>query len=305
MVDLKSIRQPVVAGQFYPRNKQELIQQIKECFLDSRGSGYIPDIKQGNKKIIGIIVPHAGFIYSGAIATHAYSCLAENGFADTFIILGPNHTGRGSGVSIMTNGSWKTPLGDVPINSEVAKNIYKGIIDLDEAAHSFEHSIEVQLPFIQFLAKDRNFDFVPICLMMQDSDTSLEIGNILADVIKKTKKSVVIIASSDFSHAGFNYMSMPPVGMKVEAFAEKQDKQAINHILKMDPENLIKTIQEKNITMCGYGPVSCLLVAAKKLGASNVDLLKYGTSCEVYPGTSCVGYGAITIYDKRLKKPRI
>lgn len=293
---MKTIREPVVAGQFYPGKKEDLINQIKQCFLDSRGIGYIPQIKPGDKKIIGIIVPHAGFIYSGAIATHAYAFLAENGFADTFVILGPNHSGQGSGVSIVKEGSWKTPLGEVPINSEIANKLYSGIIDLDETAHSFEHSIEVQLPFIQFLAKERNFDFVPICLMMQDYETSVEIGTILAKLMKETKKSIVIIASSDFSHAGFNYMSMPPAGIGVAEFAKKQDKEAIDQILKMDPENLIKTVHEKNITMCGYGPVSSLLVAAKKLGAKNVNLLRYGTSCEVYESSSCVGYGAIAIY---------
>jgi AmmeMemoRadiSam system protein B len=286
----------VVAGQFYEGSKQELENQIKECFLDSRGFGYIPEIKPGEKKIIGIVVPHAGFIYSGAIATHAYSVLAENGFADTFIILGPNHSGQGSGVSIMTDGAWKTPLGEVKINSNIAKKLYKGIIDKDVSAHMFEHSIEVQLPFLQFIAKDKDLDFVPICMMMQDFDTSIEIGEILAEVINQEDKSIVIVASSDFSHAGFNYMSMPPPGMKVEEYAEKQDKNAIANILNMDPENLINRVHQDNITMCGYGPISSMLVAAKKLRASKVELLKYGTSCEVIQSSSCVGYGALVVY---------
>ncbi len=296
MVSLKSIREPVVADQFYPGNKQALFDQIKDCFLDSRGVGKLPMIKQGGKKIIGLVVPHAGFIYSGAIASYSYLYLAENGFADTFIILGPNHSGRGSGVSVMTEGIWKTPLGEVPINSEVALKLHTGMIDKDEMAHSYEHSIEVQLPFLQFIAENKKFDFVPICMMMQDYETSSEIGNVLADVIKKSKENIVVIASSDFSHAGFNYMSMPPPGMKVEEYAEKQDELAISKILKMNSEGLINTVHQNNITMCGYGPVSAMIVAAKKLGATKGELLKYGTSCDVYPSSSCVGYGAIVIY---------
>ncbi|MFW6120410.1 MAG: MEMO1 family protein [Petrotogales bacterium] len=293
---METIRKAVVAGQFYAGTEDSLQKQIKECFLDERGCGKLPQISQGKKNIRGVVVPHAGYIYSGVIASHAYFQLAANGFADTFIILGPNHSGMGSGVSVMTEGIWETPLGEVPINAEIAKQIHKGIVDKDETAHSAEHSIEVQLPFLQFMARGHGFDFVPISLMMQDYDTAHEVGNILADAIKKSEQKIVIIASSDFSHAGFNYRSMPPPGMKVEYYAEKQDKLAISKILEMDPEGLIKTVQSKNITMCGYGPVSAMLVAAKELGATQAELLKYGTSYDVYPGSSCVGYGALAIY---------
>ena len=286
----------MVAGQFYSGTERSLREQVKECFLDARGCGELPEIGRDGKNIMGVVVPHAGFVYSGSIASHSYFELAKNGFADTFIILGPNHSGSGSGVSVMTEGAWETPLGDVPINASLAEKIHTGIVDKDETAHAHEHSIEVQLPFLQFVAKDRMFDFVPICMMMQDYETSSELGNILADAIKKSGKNIVIIASSDFSHAGFNYMSMPPSGMKVEEYADKQDKLAIPKILEMDPEGLVKTVQANNITMCGYGPVSAMLVAAKTLGATKAELLKYGNSCEVYPSTSCVGYGALVIY---------
>ena len=286
----------MVAGQFYSGTESSLREQVKECFLDARGCRELPEIGQGGKNIRGVVVPHAGFVYSGAIASHSYFQLAKNGFADTFIVLGPNHTGRGSGVSVMIDGQWKTPLGDVPINTSLAEKIYTGIVDKDETAHTHEHSIEVQLPFLQFVAKDKMFDFVPVCMMMQDYETAHEIGTILADAIKKSEKNIVIIASSDFSHAGFDYMSMPPPGLKVEEYAEKQDKLAISKILAMDPEGLVKTVRTNNITMCGYGPVSAMLVAAKTLGATKAELLKYGNSCEVYPSTSCVGYGALVIY---------
>ncbi|MDH7506619.1 MAG: MEMO1 family protein [Candidatus Thermoplasmatota archaeon] len=293
---MEKIRKPAVAGQFYEANKISLLERIKECFLDDRGPGRFPKITKGDKKVKGLVVPHAGYIYSGAIAAHAYYFLTINGFAETFIIIGPNHTGMGSGVAVMTEGIWQTPLGEVPINNNLAKNLFKGIIDKDENAHYYEHSIEVQLPFLQFCSENKKFDFVPICMAMQDFETSDEIGRIIAEAVKKENKNVVIIASSDFSHAGFNYMNMPSDGLRVDYYAEKQDKRAIKQILELNPAGLIKTVQLNNISMCGYGPVAAMLTASKILGAKKAELLKYGTSYEVHPSTSCVGYGALAVY---------
>jgi MEMO1 family protein len=292
---METIRNAAVAGQFYPENEKSLKQQIEECFLDKRGIGAIPSIKKVGNNLKGLVVPHAGFVYSGAIASHSYARLAEQGFADTFIILGPNHTGVGSGVSVMTEGVWKTPLGTVPLDSSLAQIISTGIIDRDATAHTFEHSIEVQLPFLQYVARGRKFEFVPVCMMMQDYETVQEVGNILAEASQKSKKNIVLIASSDFSHAGFNYQSTPPKGMRVDTYAEKQDSLAIQRILALDPKGLIQTVEEHNITMCGYGPVASMLFAAKRLGATKAELLKYGTSYDVHPGSSCVGYGAIAV----------
>jgi len=293
---LEKVRRPAVSGQFYEGDKDSLIDRIEECFLDERGVGSLPKISKGEKKVIGVIVPHAGFIYSGAIASHSYDFIAKNNFADTFILIGPNHTGMGSGVSIMSEGIWQTPLGKIPINEKIGKELVTGIIDKDETAHMHEHSLEVQLPFLQYCGKDLDFDFVPICMAMQDFETAEEVGIAISDAIKTSEGNVVIVASSDFSHAGFNYSSMPPPDMRVDEYAEKQDKLAIEKILKMDPVGLIDTVYANNITMCGYGPVASMLVAAKILGAKNVELLKYGTSYEVQPSTSCVGYGAIAVY---------
>ena len=293
---MEKVRKPAVAGQFYDGNKANLEQKIKEYFLDERGPGKLPEVNQVKKNVKGLVVPHAGYIYSGAIAANSYYYLSKNGFADTFIILGPNHTGMGSGVSIMTEGSWETPLGTAPINKTLAKKLWTGIINKDQIAHMHEHSIEVQLPFLQFCARDKKFDFIPICMAMQDFETSEEVGNILANAIKDTDEKIVIIASSDFSHAGFNYASMPPSGVRVDKYAEKQDKLAIEKILEIDPKGLIDTVHKNNITMCGYGPVAVMLAASKMLGAKQVELLKYGTSYEVQPSSSCVGYGALAVY---------
>lgn len=292
---MEKIRSPAVAGQFYPGTEQTLRQQLEECFREKRGVGRVPTLVKGNTILKGLVVPHAGYIFSGAIASHAYARLAETGFADTFIILGPNHTGMGSGVSVMTEGAWNTPLGTVPIDSSLASSIATGIIDTDPSAHTYEHSVEVQLPFLQYISQGKRFEFVPICMMMQDYDTAKEVGDIVANALQKTKKHVVIIASSDFSHVGFNYRSMPPEGLRVDKYAEQQDKLAIDQILRLDPKGLVQTVEEHDITMCGYGPVAAMLTAAKKLGATRAELLKYGTSYAVHPDSSCVGYGAITI----------
>ena len=293
---MEKVRKPTVDGQFYDGNITYLEQSIRECFLDKRGPGNLPEISQSKKNIKGLVVPHAGYIYSGDIATNSYYYLSKNGFADTFIILGPNHTGMGSRVSIMTDGSWETPLGKVPINENLAEKLNKDIIEKDQIAHMNEHSIEVQLPFLQFCARDRKFDFIPICMFIQDFETSEKIGKILANAIKDIDENVTIIASSDFSHAGFNYASMPPSGIRVDEYAKKQDKLAIEKILDMDSKGLIDTVHKNNITMCGYGPVAAMLSASKILGAMQAELLKYGTSYEVQPSNSCVGYGALAVY---------
>jgi AmmeMemoRadiSam system protein B len=292
---MEKIRNPAVAGQFYPGAEKTLRQQIEACFLDKRGPGTIPTSVKGTPSLKGCVVPHAGYIFSGAIASHVYAQLAQTGFADTFVILGPNHTGVGSGVAVMTEGAWRTPLGTVSVDSTLAHAIVSGIIDQDSSAHMYEHSIEVQLPFLQYIGQGRKFEFVPICMMMQDYDTARETGDILAAAIQKSRKPTVIIASSDFSHAGFNYQSMPPAGVRVDKYAETQDAFAIERILALDPAGLIQTVEEHHITMCGYGPVATMLIAAKKLGATRAELLKYGTSYAVHPDSSCVGYGAITV----------
>jgi hypothetical protein len=291
-----AIRTAVVAGQFYKGTQEGLTNQLKDCFLERRGYGTLPQIQKKTPSVKGLVVPHAGYQFSGPIASHAYATLAHHGFADTFIVLGPNHTGQGSGVSVITEGAWQTPLGDVPINSSLAKKLHTGIIDSDNGAHRYEHSIEVQLPFLQFISEDRFFDFVPLCMMMQDYETAVEVGTLLAKVCETANKNVCIIASSDFSHAGFNYRSMPPEGMRVDTYAEQQDTLAIEQILKLDPKGLITTVHEHAISMCGSGPVAAMLVATTKLSATKAELLKYGNSYEVYPNTSCVGYGALQVY---------
>jgi len=276
------IRKPYVANAFYAGTKTSLTKQITDCFTHPFGPGQVPKIhQQGPRRILGIVCPHAGYMYSGPVAANGYSKLATDGQPDVCIILGPNHSGLGSGLSIETEGAWETPVGITRINSDLAKRIQKSssIIDIDETAHASEHSIEVQLPFLQYLFKDA-IEFVPICMMMQDFTTSVEVAR---TIVESTKgKNVVIIASSDFTH------------YEPQADANRKDKEAIDAILKLDDKQLNELGDSNRVTMCGYGPITTLIVAAKMLGNVRADLLAYKTSGDITGDKSAVvGYSSL------------
>ncbi|HHF56707.1 MAG TPA: AmmeMemoRadiSam system protein B [Thermoplasmatales archaeon] len=273
-------RKAVVAGHFYEGKKERLIEEIKECFL--KGPGKLPEVKKNGGKIKGLVVPHAGYMYSGYVAAFAYYEIAQD-FPDKFIILGPNHHGYGASVAIMSEGTWETPLGEIEI-AEDARKYCRGIIKDDEIAHRYEHSIEVQLPFLQFLSSD--FTFIPICFGWQDWDTVKEAADIL-----KEAEDAVFIASSDFSHVNFSGFPTPD---DIDEFVKKKDMLAIEKILQLDAKGLVEIVEEKNITMCGYGAVATMLEALKGR-AREAKLLKYATSYDIEPGTYCVGYAAIAI----------
>ncbi len=237
----------------------------------------------GPRVIVGLVCPHAGYMYSGPVAANAYYCLALDGAVDLFVVLGPNHHGVGSGVAIMKSGVWRTPLGDVEVDTEVATEIVSksGMVDVDDSAHVYEHSLEVQLPFLQYVY-GASFKFVPICFLMQDLETCKEVGQALAEALKD--KNAVIIASTDMTH------------YEPQKRAAEKDGKAIDAMLKMDEELLYSTIESHNISMCGYGPVIALLTAAKAMGASKVELLRYATSGDVAGDKSAVvGYAALAL----------
>jgi hypothetical protein len=220
-------------------------------------------------------------MYSGPVAANGYSKLATDGQPDVCIILGPNHTGIGSGLSIQTEGAWETPIGITRVDSDLAKRIQKSssLIDIDERAHASEHSIEVQLPFLQFLFKE-TMEFVPICMMMQDLTTSRELAKA---IVENTKgKNVAIIASSDFTH------------YEPQADANRKDREAIDAILKLDDEQLNELGESNHVTMCGYGPITTLIAAAKMLGNVSAELLAYKTSGDITGDKSAVvGYSSL------------
>ena len=275
-------RPPAQAGTFYPDTEGALRTQIQSCFLHHLGPRSIPSVPATtDDKLVGIVAPHAGYDYSGPVAANSYHRLASSGLKESMIILGPNHTGYGSGVSTMTDGQWATPLGEVPISSSLASSITRlsGLIDNEEEAHRREHSIEVQLPFLQFIYP-RRFQFVPICMMLQDLETSIEIGEAIAKA--STGTGAMLIASSDWTH----YES--------HESAKKKDMEAIKAVLEMDEKKFQNTIEEKQVSACGYGPVTAVLHASKILGAKHAKLLSYQTSGDTAGNKrSVVGYAAI------------
>jgi AmmeMemoRadiSam system protein B len=287
------MRLPAVAGQFYAGSEERLIKQIEACYMHRLGPKKIPKItKSAKRNIKGLVVPHAGYAYSGPIAAHSFYSLAKDGLPESFIILGPNHTGFGSVVAL-TEDDFKMPLGKVNVDKELVKLLWKGIIDNDPNSHKYEHSIEVQLPFIQHLTK--NFKFVPISLSMQDFKTVTEVGEIIAEAVKKSGRDVVVVASSDFTHCGQMYGQVPGGGLSAGAWAAKQDEKAIKAILQLEPKALIRNVRQYDITMCGYGPVIAMLTASMKLGAKKSTLLKYASSFDIQPGENAVGYAAIKV----------
>jgi len=278
------IRKPAVAGLFYEGTPESLKKRLEWCFKHKLGPGKLPKVNpQGSRRIVGLIVPHAGYMYSGPVAANAYYALALDGIPEIFIILGPNHQGVGSLIATCESEVWQTPLGDVLVDTRLAKEIVKesGIVDIDDEAHKYEHSIEVQLPFLQYIYGS-NFKIVPIAMMLQDMESSRILGNALAKVLKEF--NAVIIASSDFTH------------YEPHDVAKSKDMKAIEKILRLDPEGLFDVVKRNNITMCGVGPVATMLTAAKLLGASVTQLLRYATSGDITGDKAqVVGYGAIAV----------
>jgi AmmeMemoRadiSam system protein B len=238
-------------------------------------------MRDGPRNIVGLVVPHAGYMASGPVAAHAYHHLAQDGKPDVIVIFGPNHTGYGSALAVMNEGVWRTPLGDVEIDTETADRILQAsrIVDVDEMAHAYEHSIELQLPFLQYLYGSE-FKFVPICFGMQDLVSSREVGKATAKALKG--KNALVIASSDMTH----YES--------QERAEKKDKMAIDAALKMDETQYYHTVEAYGISTCGYGPTIAAITAAKELDAKKAQLLCYKTSGDVLGDRSAVvGYVSI------------
>lgn len=273
-MEQSKIRKPVVAGQFYQSSSKGLKKQI-ESFIDNRA------IKID---ALGCMVPHAGYVYSGSVAGATISSI---NIKDKIILLGPNHTGYGGAFSIMSEGTWQTPMGEVKIDTEVAKKILSNsrFLKDDSLAHLYEHSLEVELPFLQYFKAD--LKIIPIAFLSDNMNILEEIGKEIAGTIKELKlnDSVTIVASSDMTH------------YEPHDVAQKKDKLAIESILELNEEKLMHAIEEFNISMCGYAPVIVMLSLTKELGAKNSKLIKYQTSGEVTQDfDSVVGYAGIIIY---------
>lgn len=248
-------REGAVAGYFYPNRKDELIQMLNIL---------IPKI-ENKKEAKGLLVPHAGYIYSGDVAGKVYASIK---LPDSFIIINPNHTGKGANIAIMNEGEWSTPLGDVKIDIKLANSIiqYYDEIKVDAEAHLKEHSGEVQLPFIQFLKE--NFTFVPICIKESSYEKLNKVGIAIYKAILDFGMDVLIVASSDMTH------------FQSAVEAEKMDQLAIEEMMKLKPKRLYGTVLDNKISMCGIFPAVVSMIALKRLNCTRGELVAYSHSGE-------------------------
>ena len=282
------IREPIVAGQFYPDSFDALDKQINGNFISKLGPGELPVHKRINN-VIGIVSPHAGYTFSGACAAWGFKEIAKSKFPDLFVVLGLSHTGFNSCV---TSQDFKTPFGVVKADKEFVKALTENseLVEDDEA-HNQEHSIEAQVPFLQFANKDRlkELRIAPI-IVSYDMDYK-EIANAIMKSIGNRK--VCVVASSDFTHYGESY-GYKPFSSDVKENLYKLDKGAIDFILKMDAKGFLDYTDEKEATICGKHPIAVAIELCKLLGAKKGKLLKYYTSGDVIDDySSAVGYGSV------------
>lgn len=271
------VRTPAVAGMFYPKEKNELKESIHDCIVHEYGVG---ESKMEFGKVYGVVCPHAGYMYSGPVASHSFQSISNQDF-ELAIIVGPNHWGIGCGVATMKDAVWQTPLGDVEVDSESAQQIHEisKLVEIDFFSHIKDHSIEVQVPMLQELYK-KPFKILPIILNDQEHEFAVEIGSAVAKLAQKKKS--IIIASSDFTHYEEN------------SFAHSQDRALIEPILDLDVERFYKVLNDRRVTACGYGAIASAMVACKELGAKQGKLLKYATSGDIAGDKrSVVGYASI------------
>ena len=267
-----SVRTPAVAGTFYEGTLDRLAQQVDACFAANA------PVSQQKERFIGAVVPHAGLMYSGHVAA-AFYALAD--LPKRFVILCPNHTGAGHFAAINREGSWRTPFGEVAVDTQLADALIAKtpLLATDSRAHARDHSLEVQLPFLQRLLPD--FTFVPICLGAHRYDYAEVIGRTIADV---WTSAVAIRASSDLTHSEDQRTTL------------RKDQLAIDEVLKRDPRELWRVVEAYDVSMCGFIPTTTMLVAANELGATKARLIRHATSGDVNGDYShVVGYAAILI----------
>ncbi len=271
---MREVGDAAVAGQFYPRSKTELLHEV-QGFL-GRGD------KAGKQvRAIGVIAPHAGYVYSGAVAGAVYAHIEV---PRKVIVLCPNHTGMGEPLAISSTGSFRTPLGDAPIDQALAESLKKAfpLLREDASAQIGEHAVEVQLPFLQAVRED--LQFVPITVGTGQFEVLTALGVVMAKVIAECSEPVLMVASSDMNH------------YEDDAETRVKDALAIEQVLGLQPKGLFQTVRGQNISMCGYGPAVAMLTAALRLGASSAELVKYATSGDVSGDREhVVGYAGIAV----------
>jgi MEMO1 family protein len=268
------VREPAVAGQFYPRSEKELLSEVQKFLERAQDDG--PRVRA-----LGVIAPHAGYVYSGAVAGAVYAHIEV---PKRVIVLCPNHTGMGEPLSIMSEGSFRTPLGDVEIDGTLAEALKRGfpLLREDAAAQFREHAVEVQLPFLQVLRKD--VAMVPITVGIGQFEVLSALGVVMAKVIAECGEPVLMVASSDMNH------------YEGDEETRVKDAMAIAKVCELQPKGLYDTVRGQDISMCGYGPAVAMLTAALRLGATSAELVKYATSGDVSGDREhVVGYAGIAV----------
>ena len=269
------LRHPAVAGRFYPGDPDDLRAEARGYLSQSTSTNEVP------VRAVGCIAPHAGYMYSGHVAGAVF---ARVEIPRRCIVLCPNHTGMGRALAIMSEGAWETPLGEVPIDAELAGALKRSFPALqeDSAAHRAEHAAEVELPFL--LLRQPELRFVPIALGTSQFEVLEQLGKALADVVAAQNDPILIVASSDMNH----YES--------DAVTRVKDHRAIERILTLDPRGLFDVVTQQNISMCGFGPAVAMLTAARQLGAKSAELVKYATSGDISGDRDMVvGYAGVIV----------
>jgi MEMO1 family protein len=268
------LRLPAVAGRFYPSDSEELTSLVREY---SR-----PDPRHEAIPVKACLVPHAGYMYSGHVAGAVFARIA---LPQKIIVLGVRHYPRGEPAAILSSGAWRTPLGDAPIDEGLAAELRRECPSLreDSVAHSTEHSLEVQVPFLQVLAL--GFSFVPVALGTVRFESLVRVGEAIARVLGNSKEGVLLLTTSDLNH------------YEDDATTRIKDHKAIDRLLAFDPQGLYDTCHKEEISMCGLGPAVAMLTALNSLGAKKSELVKYATSADISGDRSqVVGYAGMMFF---------
>lgn len=277
------IRQSKFAGTFYPASKKDLVHLIETCFLSRNGPGQLPSSKAVNKKIpTAIVCPHAGYQYSGSVAAWAYLEASKRRKESTVILIGPNHSGAGADIAVYPPGTWVTPLGQILVNESIVNNLASIGLTIDETGHNHEHSIEVQIPFLQYIYGS-NFQIVCISMLDQSMTASKKLSASLAKVL--AGEDFLIVATSDLSH----YVA--------EQIAIKQDSELLRSFKSNNLDIIFERAGLLHASACGIGPVATAINTSVLRGAEKVEILKYETSAATTGDkASVVGYSALAIY---------